>query len=375
MLAWEFLMPVKMIYGAGSTEKLESVIDSLGLKKGILISDKFLVDNGLAQKLVEYSNGKLVAVFSDIVPNPTVDSVDACAAIIREQKLEFAVALGGGSSLDCAKAACAIAKCNDSIRDYHTGGKVLNGATAIPLIAVPTTAGTGSEVTKVAVLSDPSKNMKAPMGSPVLYAKIALVDSKLTWSVPKSVTASTGLDVLSHALGGFWNKHHQPICDAFALKSTKLVFANLEKVYNEPNNLEARDNMMLASLLAGLAFGTPGTTAPHACSFPLTNDYHVPHGEACAFTLDYFLRLNADVENGRLHQFAKDCGFKDAFAMADELLRLKKVTGMKTTLREVGCITDEQVETLANNSTHPNLKNNPVDMDHAALVKMYKALY
>ncbi|MEZ4357449.1 MAG: iron-containing alcohol dehydrogenase family protein [Eubacteriales bacterium] len=367
-------MPVKIIYGAGSVEKLESVIDSLGLKKGILVSDKFLVDSGMAQKIVEYSNGKLVEVFSDIVPNPTVDSVDECAKIIREKNLEFAVALGGGSSLDCAKAACAIAKSNDSIRDYHTGGKVLSKSTAIPLIAVPTTAGTGSEVTKVAVLSDPSKNMKAPMGSPVLYAKIALVDSKLTLSVPKSVTASTGLDVLSHALGAFWNKHHQPICDAFALASTRLVFQNVEKVYNEPNNLEARDNMMLASLLAGLAFGTPGTTAPHACSFPLTNDYHLPHGEACAFTLDYFLRLNADVEGGRLHKLAQDCGFKDAFAMADELLRLKKAMGMKTTLREAG-VKEEDIENLANHSTHPNIKNNPVDMDHAALLKMYKALY
>jgi alcohol dehydrogenase len=370
---WDFFMPVRIHFGTGKIQDLAGILDAADCKHGVLVCDPVFLENGLAEKMVGYSKGKLTVIYSDITPNPTVDNADGCAAVLRRTNANFAVALGGGSSIDCAKAACAIAKAGDSIRNYHSGGKPLSAANAIPLFAIPTTAGTGSEATSVTVLTDNQLNIKAPLGNPVLYPYAAIIDPALTLSVPDNVTASTGLDVLSHALEGFWSVNHQPICDALALRAAKIVFRWLPVVYEEPDNLAAREAMCEASLLAGIAFSHPKTSGPHACSFPLTNIFKMPHGEACAFTLDAFTRLNADAENGRLNAFAVECGFVGANQMADRIAALKTVFGMRTTLAEIG-ISDLSDSKLAEKSMHPNMVNNPVKMDAAAVEELYRTI-
>ncbi len=366
-------MPVKIIFGSGKVNELNDILIEFSCKKGILVCDPIFVENGLAEKVIESSKGKLIEIFSDITPNPTIENADDCTAVLRQYNADFAVALGGGSSIDCAKAACSIAGANDSIRDYHSGGKPILLENIIPLIVIPTTAGTGSEVTSVTVLTDNQKNLKAPLGNPLLYPKAAIIDPVLTLSVPKNVTASTGLDVLSHALEGFWSINHQPICDALALSAAKLVFKYLVEAYENPNDLEAREAMCEASLLAGIAFSHPKTSGPHACSFPLTNIYKMPHGEACAFTLDSFTKLNASAENGRLNSFANDCGFLDANQMADRIAELKRLFGMRITLVEIG-ISDLLASKLVEKSMHPNMLNNPVNMDIDAVEKLYRTI-
>lgn len=370
---WNFYMPVKIFFGLRKLEELKSILDDFGYKKGVLICDPVFVKNGFADKTIAFSGGKLIAVYSDIKPNPTVENADACTDILRQHKADFAVALGGGSSIDCAKAACAIAKADDSIRAYHTGGKPLVKTNAIPLLAIPTTAGTGSEVTSVTVLTDDQKKIKAPLGNPTLYPSAAIIDPFLTLSVPNSVTASTGLDVLSHALEGFWSLYHQPICDAAALSAARTVFKYLPAVFDNPEDLAAREAMCEASLLAGIAFSHPKTSGPHACSFPLTNIYNLPHGEACAFTLDYFTLINADAENGRLHHFAMDCGFEDAVEMAGRITTLKFKLGMRTSLASIG-VMQSMVSDLAEKSMHPNMLNNPVKMDLTAVERLYRTI-
>lgn len=295
------------------------------------------------------SGGKIKAVFSDVRPNPTTDNVDDCVKIMREIKADFAVALGGGSPMDCCKAASAIAKGNDKIRSYHSEGKKINKDEAIPMIAVTTTSGTASEVTNISVLTDVEKNLKNPMNDPAMYPKIAIIDPQLTLTVPPQVTASTGLDVLSHAIESYWATIHQPVCSACSIYSARLVFEWLEKAYQNPNDLTAREKMAEASIVAGVAFSHPRTTGSHACSFPLTNIYGVPHGEACAFTLDYFLKFNAAHadDDGRITALAKDCGFENAYEMADEITAMKKRMKMRCTLSEIGCTTDEQIDELA----------------------------
>ena len=364
---FNFNLPVEIIFGGGSINKLPEIIKKKNYTHGVLVCDAFFRTNGLAQKIIDLSNGYLVDVFSDILPNPTVNSVDECAKVLRAANADFAIALGGGSTMDCAKAACAVCRTTDSIRDYHTGGKVLDPALGIGLIAVPTTAGTGSEVTWVAVLTDPDKKIKAPLGNLMLLPKVALIDYQLTMGIPKAITASTGIDVLSHALEGYWSTGHQPICDATAMAAAKLVFEFLPKTYENGNNEKAREMMSTASLLAGVAFGHPKTTGPHACSFPLTNLYKVPHGEACAFTLDSFTRINAD---DRLHEMARYCGFQDAYDMADGIQKLKKDLGLRVTLKEIG-IAESDIPELSNLSMHPNMLNNPVQMSVESVRELY----
>lgn len=322
------------------------------------------------------SDGLIKGIFSNVRPNPTTENVDGCVKLLRELNADFAVALGGGSPMDCCKAACAIAKGNDVIRSYHTGGKAINTDEAIPMIAVTTTSGTASEVTNISVLTDVELNIKNPMNDPAMYPKIAVIDPELTLSVPKQITASTGLDVLAHAVESYWATIHQPVCTACSIYSARLVFEWLEKAYNNPNDLTAREKMAEASIVAGVAFSHPRTTGSHACSFPLTNIYGVPHGEACAFTLDYFIKFNADNADadGRITALAQDCGFESPYAMADEISAMKKRMGMKTTLTEIGCTTDEQIRELTEKSMSMLMTRNPIPLTENDIYKMYQEL-
>ncbi len=375
-MLWEFNLPVKIVFGSKKRKELKKYIDELHGENGVLVCGGSFVKNGVADEFTALSGGKIKAVFSDIRPNPTTENVDECAALLRRVNADFAVALGGGSPIDCCKAACAIAKGNSSIADYHTGGKPVSAAEAIPMIAFPTTSGTASEVTNISVLTDTDKNLKAPMNDPAMYPKIAVIDPELTLSVPPQITASTGLDVLSHAIESYWSTLNQPICSACSVYSAKLVFKYLETAYNEPDNPEARENMAAASITAGVAFSHPRTTGSHACSFPLTNLYGVPHGEACAFTLDYFIKFNADNadESGRIAAFARQCGFDSAYEMADEITAMKKRMGMRCRLSEIGCETQEQIEELTKASMSMLMTRNPVPLTEKNILEMYNAL-
>ncbi len=375
-MEWEFNLPVKLIFGNGKRKEIEKYIDEIGGTNGVLVCGKSFTKNGVADEFVKMSGGKIKKIFSDVRPNPTTDNVDDCVKIMREINADFAVALGGGSPMDCCKAASAIAKGDDKIRSYHSEGKAVNSAEAIPMIAVTTTSGTASEVTNISVLTDVEKNLKNPMNDPAMYPKIAIIDPELTLTVPPQVTASTGLDVLAHAVESYWATIHQPICSACSIYAARLVFDWLEKAYNNPDDLEAREKMAEASIVAGVAFSHPRTTGSHACSFPLTNIYGVPHGEACAFTLDYFLKFNAKYadENGRIKALAKDCGFDSPEAMADEITAMKKRMGMRCTLSEIGCTTDEQIEELTKKSMSMLMTRNPITLTEDNIRDMYYEL-
>lgn len=375
-MEWEFNLPVKLIFGNGKRKELKKYIEEIGGTRGVLVCSRSFAKNGLADEFVELSGGLLKAVFSDVRPNPTTDNVDDCVKLMREQKADFAVALGGGSPMDCCKAASAIAKGGDSIRAYHSGGKAVNGAEAIPMIAFTTTSGTASEVTNISVLTDTALNLKNPMNDPAMYPKIAVADPELTLSVPPQVTASTGLDVLAHAIESYWATIHQPICTACSVYSARLVFEWLERAYNNPHDLQAREKMAEASIVAGVAFSHPRTTGSHACSFPLTNIYGVPHGEACAFTLDYFIKFNAQYADGdgRITALARDCGFASPNEMADEITAMKKRMGMRCTLSEIGCTSDEQIRELTEKSMSMLMTRNPIALTEENIYEMYLKL-
>ena len=373
-MKWEYIQPVTIRFGEGIVKEVKDVAASMGCKRGILVSDPFFLTNGLADKIVKDSDGTLVCVYGEVSPNPEVKEVDACAKLIRENDIEFVVALGGGSALDCAKASATMCfREGESVRTYHGTG-VPMPQKHLPLIAVPTTAGTGSEVTCVSVLSDHANGKKAPIVSEGFYPAAAIIDPELTYTMPPQVTAGTGIDVLSHAIEGYWSKGHQPICDVLAMHAAEMVFKYVYRAYRKPDDEEAREKMCEASLIAGLAFTLPKTTSSHACSFPLTNIYHIPHGEACGLTLDYFIRINAKGEGGeRVEEFARRIGFKDAEEMADAVLELKKKMGLRCDLKDLE-LDDDQIAELVRISRHPNLYNNPVEITDEMLDEMYRYL-
>lgn len=375
-MQWEFNLPVKLVFGSGKRSDLAKYIDEIGGTRGVLVCGNSFCKNGVADEFLRLGGGKIVEIFSDIRPNPTTDNVNDCVRLMREVDADFAVALGGGSPMDCCKAACAIAKGDDNIEPYHSLGKSISAKEAIPMIAVTTTSGTASEVTNISVLTDINKNLKQPMNDPAMYPKIAVIDPELTLTVPPQVTASTGLDVLSHAIESYWSTLNQPICSACSIYAARLVFEWLEKAYTEPENLTAREKMAEASIVAGVAFSHPRTTGSHACSFPLTNIYGIPHGEACAFTLDYFVKFNAKHadSDGRLDALAKDCGFDSAYEMADEISAMKKRMGMRSRLSEIGCTSDEQIAELTKKSMSMLMKRNPIELSESDIGEMYNKL-
>lgn len=375
-MQWEFNLPVKLVFGSGKRSDLAKYIDEIGGSRGVLVCGNSFCKNGVADEFLRLGGGKIVEIFSDIRPNPTTDNVNDCVRLMREVDADFAVALGGGSPMDCCKAACAIVKGDDNIEPYHSLGKPISAKEAIPMIAVTTTSGTASEVTNISVLTDINKNLKQPMNDPAMYPKIAVIDPELTLTVPPQVTASTGLDVLSHAIESYWSTLNQPICSACSIYAARLVFEWLEKAYTEPENLTAREKMAEASIVAGVAFSHPRTTGSHACSFPLTNIYGIPHGEACAFTLDYFVKFNAKHadSDGRLDALAKDCGFDSAYEMADEISAMKKRMGMRSRLSEIGCTSDEQIAELTKKSMSMLMKRNPIELSESDIGEMYNKL-
>lgn len=372
-MLWDYQQPVAIRFGNGRVREIKDVAAEMGLTEGgLLVSEKLFATNGTAEKIVKDSEGTISEIFSDFSPNPDVTEVDKAAALIREKHLKFVVAMGGGSAMDLAKSAASIAFTNDSIADYHGTGKAMPQE-HLPIIAVPTTAGTGSEVTCVSVLTNRALGKKAPIVSDGFSPSVAIIDPELTYSVPPHVTASTGMDVLSQAIEGYWSKGHQPICDACAIHAAPLVFKYLPIAVAEPDNAEARQKMCEASVIAGLAFTLPKTTSSHACSFPLTNIYGIPHGEACGLTLDWFARVNADAQHGRVQEFARAIGFKNVDAMADAIQELKVKVGLRTGLKDLN-LNAEQIADLVRISRHPNLYNNPVEIADDMLQDMYEHL-
>ncbi|MDR1465939.1 MAG: iron-containing alcohol dehydrogenase [Oscillospiraceae bacterium] len=331
MSSWHWHLPTQVIFGAGTRLRLPEFLSD---RRAVLVRSKSAGE----------IPGDFAAVFSGVRPNPTTENVRACAALIRDAGAETVVALGGGSVLDCAKAA----------------------ADGLPLIALPTTAGTGSEVTGISVLSDEAAGTKFPLSSPAFFPLLAIVDPELTYSVPRRVAAESGLDALSHALEALWSVQRGPASDALALRAARLILDHAEAAC--AGDRSARNAMSEGSLLAGLAFSQAKTAGSHACSFSLTVRYGLSHGAACAFTLAAFARLNG------VDPHAKALGFPDAAALAAEIDRLKAALGLPLTLAQAG-IPPADLPSLAAECVLPaNMKNNPVPMDAAAVLALFREL-
>lgn len=369
-MRWDYTQPVEIRFGEGRVDELPALASERGWKHGLLVAAPHVVKSGLAAKLE--ASGCVAGIYANISPNPDVSEVDACADQLAQGDFDFVVAIGGGSAIDLAKAASATCGIEGSVRDYLGTGRPLPD-TRLPLVAVPTTAGTGSEVTSVAVISDRERGTKAPIVADSLFPEVAVVDPQLTWSVPPQVTASTGIDVLCHAIEGYWSLGHQPICDALAVHAARIVFTYLPRAVRDGADHEARERLCEASVIAGLAFALPKTTSSHACSFPLTRRYGIPHGEACGLTLDYFCRLNASADDGRVKDLAHALGFTSPKVLADGIAWLRTAVGLRSDLTSLN-LTSEDIDWLVQESHHPNLLNNPVPVTDEALYRLYRGL-
>lgn len=367
MTSWVQYSPTRIIFGRGETQNVGNSLSQTGHRSVLLVADPFMAHSGVADKLVAASQGIIRRVYSDVDPNPTVHNVNGAVAAAKKIQADGIVALGGGSVIDASKAAAAAIGSDVSAEDLVTGSPV---SRALPIIAVPTTAGTGSEVTPVAIISWEEKDIKFPLGSPLLFPELAIVDSTLVYSAPPRIIATAGVDVIAHCLDALSSVKHTPLSDMNALNGAEIAFANLEKAVNDKDH-DSIDAMMLASLIAGLAFSQTGTTGSHAASYYLTSKYGVPHGEATAFTEDAWIRVNAQARP-EINTLLQRIGFKDADEAADRLNVVKANIGMRMTLEEIN-VPLEDIEIVAQKTLEANnYKNNVAQLSLAEVVELLR---
>ena len=292
LVAYQFQTPTKIISGIGSTAEIIKELNYLHAKKVLLITDPGLVQAGVAQQVVEMLKQAAVEVeiFDAVEPDPSIQVATKAAEMAKNVKANVLIALGGGSAIDTAKSAALLVTNGGYLKDYAGVNKVVKPI--LPLIAVPTTAGTGSEVTIFAVMSDPDKQEKFTISSALIAPAVAVLDPLLTLKLPPSVTAFTGMDALTHAIEAFTSSIAQPPTDALALSAIKLVLKHLPVAVGRGDNIKARDGMLQASLLAGIAFNNAFLGLAHAIASPLGGHFHVPHGLANAVMLPYVMEYN-----------------------------------------------------------------------------------
>ena len=309
-MAYQFQTPTKIISGIGSTAEIIKELNDLHAKKVLLITDPGLVQAGVAQQVVEMLKQAAVEVeiFDAVEPDPSIQVATKAAEMAKNVKANVLIALGGGSAIDTAKSAALLVTNGGYLKDYAGVNKVIKPI--LPLIAVPTTAGTGSEVTIFAVMSDPEKQEKFTISSALIAPAVAVLDPLLTLKLPPSVTAFTGMDALTHAIEAFTSSIAQPATDALALSAIKLVLKHLPVAVGRGDNIKARDGMLQASLLAGIAFNNAFLGLAHAIASPLGGHFHVPHGLANAVMLPYVMEYNLPTAVRRYAEIGRALGLQ-----------------------------------------------------------------
>jgi alcohol dehydrogenase len=338
-------VPTTILFGIGSRFKAAEKVKEFGAKRVLVITDPGVVGAGLmvdVEKSLK-SAGIEVTIYDKIIPNSSFSIVNEAVKLMKDSKTEVVVGVGGGSSLDTAKAVAVMAGNPGEFSDYEGMHKIKNPG--LPVIALPTTSGTGSEVTIFSVITNDKKALKTVAGSSYLCPKVAICDPELTLSVPPAVTASTGMDALAHALESFTNLNTQPISDSLTLKAIELMAEWLRPAVAKGDNLEARYWMLLASLLAALGFSSTRLGLAHAFAMPLgSKPCNLAHGVANAVMLPAVMEFNLMGNIPKFVQVAKAFGeyveglpaIDAAYQGVEAVKRLSADIGIPQSLKEVG---------------------------------------
>ena len=284
-MSTQVILPRIMQVGENASQEMPNVLASLGCKRPLIITDKMMVQLGYASRIQECLSSQMISsdVFDDTVPEPTVSSIQAGVDKARNGDYDCIIALGGGSPIDSAKAIAILAKHGGTMQDYKFPRMVIEAG--LPLIAVPTTAGTGSEVTRFTIITDEKSDEKMLCVGIGFMPVAALVDYSLTLSLPPRITADTGIDALTHAIESYVSQKANPYSDSQALSAMRLIGPNLRRAYHDGSDKSAREAMMLGSTLAGVAFSNASVALVHGMSRPIGAAFHVPHGLSNAMLL------------------------------------------------------------------------------------------
>ena len=377
-----FILNETSYFGRGSRVELANEIKTRGFKKVLFVTDKSLLECGVASKVTEVLTTAEIeySIYSDIKPNPTVTNVQQGVDACREYGADVIVAVGGGSVMDTAKGISIIMTNPDRYDVVSLNGLSNTKAKGMPMIALPTTHGTAAEVTINYVITDESRQIKMVCVDPNDIPVLAIVDSELMETLPKGTAAATGLDALTHAVEGYITKAHNTMSDMFHMRAIELIFANLAKAVNEKDQ-KAIENMALAQYMAGMGFSNVGLGIVHSMAHQLGAVYDTPHGVANAILLPTVMRFNGEVCADRFREILCNIGRPDAKDLNDQdvintfvwmIEELSKSVGVTQKVSDVGC-KEEDIEMLADKAMEdPCMPGNPREVTKEDFIRLYR---
>lgn len=381
MLNFEFLLPMRIVFGNDVINQIGEEAKKIG-KRAFIVTDKGLLKTGYIERIQQLLKDVDIEsdVFSDVDPNPRDNSVQKGFDKATKFKTDMLLGVGGGSAIDTAKAIGVILQEGGKIQDYE--GLDLVKKPITPLIAVPTTAGTGTEVTFWSVITDTKRKFKMSIGSPLMAAKVALVDPMLTLTLPKDITAFTGIDALVHAIEGYTSMLSQPISDSLALSAIERIRHNIRKAFANGGNVEARYNMMLGSMLAGISFGNSDVASVHCMGEAMGGLYDTPHGLSMAVCLPYCMEHNIIANPEKFADIAWALGEDVEGLTSLEAARLS-VAAIRSMLkdleipdaRSIGLKKTDLNKLAAAAAANVALESNPRSLDKQDFLMMFQRAY
>ena len=359
-----------MIFGAGTISRLGDVARELGFRRVLLVADHGMVASGHVDEAVEplQKSGIEVVRFHDFEVNPDTRMVDAGTEFAAKEKIDSIIGLGGGSSMDCAKGINFILTNGGQMSDYRGYGKATRPM--LPMIAIPTTAGTGSEAQSYALISTSDSHIKMACGDPKAAFRVAILDPALTVSQPRSITAISGFDAIAHAVETYVTTKRNPLSEIFSREAWRLLEPNYERVLDRPDDLEARGAMQLGAFYAGVAIENSMLGATHACANPLTAHYGTAHGAAIAMLLPSVVRWNERAAGQRYESL-----FSGTEALARRLEHLAEAGGLRSSLSANGISRDDLSVLAAEAAEQWTGTFNPRPFDQKGAMEVYEWAY
>jgi alcohol dehydrogenase len=381
MIPFDFQSRTRLVFGPGKIDELGQLASELGARRALVVSDPGVIAAGHTARGIAslVRAGIETHLFGGLHENPTTDDVDAGVKVARRYDPEVLIGLGGGSSMDCAKGINFVYTNGGQIKDYWGTGKALKPM--LPMIAVPTTAGTGSETQSFALISDSATHVKMACGDKKAAFRAAILDPELTVTQPPRITALTGIDAISHALETFVTSRRNSASLAFSREAWRLLSSNFSKVLEHPENIEARGHMLLGASFAGLAIENSMLGATHALANPLTAAYDIPHGQAIGVMLPHVIRFNGVQVEGWYLDLLSGCDSngslprlgKGVQGLADFVASLVAKAELATTLSELG-VEEVRLSELAEQAAKQwTATFNPRSVGETELLALYRA--
>lgn len=364
--SWDYENPVRIVFGRGRLNDLP------GLTSGrtLIVATEGMMRRGVTARVAELLRAGGTLTYDEVASNPTVDRVEVAIDRLRGEAVDTIVAVGGGSTIDVGKVlSLALADKQIDLRNVLAGSDAPD-VQPLELIAIPTTAGTGSEVTPFATLWDADSHRKLSVTTPRLHPSVALLDPDLTLTLSWEDTLGPGLDAYTQCFEAIWNRNATPITTSLALRGLDLVPVALRQLHSTPSSIEARSDMLEAALLSGLAIGHTRTALAHSMSYPITAHLGLPHGLACALVLPAVLEFNVEGDDGRLGEVARRAGLTSARALAPSVVSLLRDLGADRAIRKFvpdgGTLQSLAPEMLTPGRADNNLR--PVDADALQMI-------